>query len=611
MRSCRPRAGCWWSSCRTLAMYASSRLVLGAYRSASAVGHFEGPRAGAQPALRAGRGARRAGGPHRLALRRGRRPRAAAPARCARHALHARAVRAALRDADGAREALARGLAWRALRRRRDRARDPRFLLAPLRRADRDAGLPRRGGPRAASSARIFAGAAVLNLALALLLTPKLGLEGPALATAIPFVLAFPLLLLSASRRRARRLARAGASAPGSPRTRLGACSPPCSSVARLVLEPSTLAAVVCLVRAASSLTGPFFTRSCSTRASAQSSSADVDRHGPRSGGRARATRLRLGRARCARAARARFGRPRSRPRGAPSRASACALIPRSRPRSRVARAPARSRPPRRQSAPAHAAWRSSRTPVRHQRRRHSQRSGPEQVPGPARPQQRAWSERNLAVDVSCEVHAEKRQRGVGHRVDESRARAARRSRTQIQVGAPERDDARVGRGARRHGQPVRGQARAEDGKARPCLALRMAEHDAPAPLSHVPHLAVRSPRALPAARSSAASERATSREVHDARSWANAAPRRRARAARPPAARRRQPPQPRHAVLAPAPLQLVEPPRARRSPARRSACRSARSGCRALRSTRRARAPPTRTAAPLASRARSRSPRV
>jgi O-antigen/teichoic acid export membrane protein len=43
--------------------------------------------------------------------------------------------------------------------------------------------------------ARIFVLVAALNLALSLVLTPALGLEGPALATAIPFALAFPLVL--------------------------------------------------------------------------------------------------------------------------------------------------------------------------------------------------------------------------------------------------------------------------------------------------------------------------------------------------------------------------------------------------------------------------------
>jgi O-antigen/teichoic acid export membrane protein len=43
--------------------------------------------------------------------------------------------------------------------------------------------------------ARVIVIVAALNLLLSLALTPALGLEGPALATAIPFVLAFPLLL--------------------------------------------------------------------------------------------------------------------------------------------------------------------------------------------------------------------------------------------------------------------------------------------------------------------------------------------------------------------------------------------------------------------------------
>jgi O-antigen/teichoic acid export membrane protein len=43
--------------------------------------------------------------------------------------------------------------------------------------------------------ARIFVMVAALNLVLSLALTPALGLEGPALATAIPFALAFPLML--------------------------------------------------------------------------------------------------------------------------------------------------------------------------------------------------------------------------------------------------------------------------------------------------------------------------------------------------------------------------------------------------------------------------------
>ena len=78
-----------------LAMYASGRIVLGAYRTPTAVGPLRGPRARAQPALRARRRARGADRAHRVAVRgRGRRA-PAARARGARQPLHARAVRAA------------------------------------------------------------------------------------------------------------------------------------------------------------------------------------------------------------------------------------------------------------------------------------------------------------------------------------------------------------------------------------------------------------------------------------------------------------------------------------------------------------------------------------
>jgi O-antigen/teichoic acid export membrane protein len=58
------------------------------------------------------------------------------------------------------------------------------------------------GAGRAREVARIMVCAAVANLALALVLTPELGVEGPAIATAVPFFAAFPFLLrlgLSAS----------------------------------------------------------------------------------------------------------------------------------------------------------------------------------------------------------------------------------------------------------------------------------------------------------------------------------------------------------------------------------------------------------------------------
>ncbi len=51
------------------------------------------------------------------------------------------------------------------------------------------------GVGRARQVAHIMVVLAVCNLALALVLTPKLGVEGPAVATTVPFVLAFPLML--------------------------------------------------------------------------------------------------------------------------------------------------------------------------------------------------------------------------------------------------------------------------------------------------------------------------------------------------------------------------------------------------------------------------------
>ncbi|MEA2332365.1 MAG: hypothetical protein QOH58_2503 [Thermoleophilaceae bacterium] len=51
------------------------------------------------------------------------------------------------------------------------------------------------GAGRAREVARIMVVVAAANLALSLALTPELGLEGPALGTAVPFVLAFPFML--------------------------------------------------------------------------------------------------------------------------------------------------------------------------------------------------------------------------------------------------------------------------------------------------------------------------------------------------------------------------------------------------------------------------------
>jgi O-antigen/teichoic acid export membrane protein len=51
------------------------------------------------------------------------------------------------------------------------------------------------GAGLARDLARVMIGVAAANLALSLALTPELGLEGPAVGTAVPFFLAFPLLL--------------------------------------------------------------------------------------------------------------------------------------------------------------------------------------------------------------------------------------------------------------------------------------------------------------------------------------------------------------------------------------------------------------------------------
>ena len=51
------------------------------------------------------------------------------------------------------------------------------------------------GAGRARTVGLVFIAAAAANLALSLLLTPAIGLEGPAVATAVPLALAFPVLL--------------------------------------------------------------------------------------------------------------------------------------------------------------------------------------------------------------------------------------------------------------------------------------------------------------------------------------------------------------------------------------------------------------------------------
>ncbi|HEX2416002.1 MAG TPA: lipopolysaccharide biosynthesis protein [Thermoleophilaceae bacterium] len=102
------------------------------------------------------------------------------------------------------------------------------------------------GVGRARWAGLIFAAAAALNLALTLALTPELGLEGPALGTAIPFVLAFPLLLrvgLAASGAPLGELARVA----WLPAYALGAVLAGLLVAARAGLSPESLPAVLAL----------------------------------------------------------------------------------------------------------------------------------------------------------------------------------------------------------------------------------------------------------------------------------------------------------------------------------------------------------------------------
>ena len=102
------------------------------------------------------------------------------------------------------------------------------------------------GAGRAREVARIMVVAALANLVLSLVLTPELGLEGPALGTAIPFFVAFPFLL------------RLGLSAAGVPLRQilgraylpalaLGAGLALALGLARIALDPDTLIVVMAL----------------------------------------------------------------------------------------------------------------------------------------------------------------------------------------------------------------------------------------------------------------------------------------------------------------------------------------------------------------------------
>ena len=117
-------------------------------------GPLRGPAARAQPALCAERGAGRGHRAHGVALRGHWRRAPPARAGAARQPLHAGAVRACLRDPDGARAAAPARLARRPLRRGGHGTDDPRVVLAPLRGAGGDPGVPRGSGEGARGGAR-------------------------------------------------------------------------------------------------------------------------------------------------------------------------------------------------------------------------------------------------------------------------------------------------------------------------------------------------------------------------------------------------------------------------------------------------------------------------
>ena len=99
------------------------------------------------------------------------------------------------------------------------------------------------GAGRAREVARCLAAVAVANLALSLALTPVLGLEGPALGTAIPYFVAFPVLVrlgLSASGLPLGELARQA----WLPAYSLGAALAAALGAVRVLAEPETLASV-------------------------------------------------------------------------------------------------------------------------------------------------------------------------------------------------------------------------------------------------------------------------------------------------------------------------------------------------------------------------------
>ena len=102
------------------------------------------------------------------------------------------------------------------------------------------------GAGRAREVALIMSSAAALNLVLTLSLTPALGLEGPAVGTAVAFTLAFPFLLhqgLEVSGTALGDLVRRA----WVPAYSLGALLAAVLVAVRLLLEPSGVAAVLAI----------------------------------------------------------------------------------------------------------------------------------------------------------------------------------------------------------------------------------------------------------------------------------------------------------------------------------------------------------------------------
>ena len=99
------------------------------------------------------------------------------------------------------------------------------------------------GAGRARAIGLVFAGVAAASLILSLVLTPEFGLEGPAVATAVPFVAAFPIVVrvaLQASGARIADLARHA----WAPNYVLGALLAGGLVALRSLLDPDTLVAV-------------------------------------------------------------------------------------------------------------------------------------------------------------------------------------------------------------------------------------------------------------------------------------------------------------------------------------------------------------------------------